>query len=134
MLPAPPKTEPVARPKVTSGQEGNQWYCGIKVNIGVDKDSGPIHSVETTSANVHVINRAAQQLRSEEEVVYGDEGYQGNNKRPKISDKRITFGVAMRPVKRRVLPITQDGRLQDLIETANIHMRAKVKHPFRVIK
>ena len=134
MLPAPLKTEPLARPKDTSDQEGNQWYCGIKVNIGVDKDSGPIHSVETTSANVHVINRAAQQLRSEEEVVYGDESYQGNNKRPKISDKRITFWVAMRPVKRRVLPITQDGRLQDLIETAHIHMRAKVKHPFRVIK
>jgi transposase, IS5 family len=134
MLPAPPKTEPVARPKVTSGQESNQWYCGIKVNIGVDKDSGPIHSVETTSANVHVINRAAQPLRSEEEVVYGDEGYQGNDKRPKISDKRITFVVAMRPVKRRVLPITQDGQLQDLIETTKIHIRAKVKHPFRIIK
>ena len=44
------------------------------------------------------------------------------------------FRVAMRPGKRRVLPDTPDGRLQDLIETAKAHVRAKVEHPFRVIK
>jgi IS5 family transposase len=49
----------------------------MKVHIGVDKDSGLIHSVETTSANVHDITRAAQLLHGEEEVVYGDAGYQG---------------------------------------------------------
>ena len=40
----------------------------------------------------------------------------------------------MRPGKRRSLPDTPDGRLQDLIETAKAHIRSKVEHPFRVIK
>ena len=64
------------------------------------------------------ITRAAQLLHGEEEVVYGDAGYQGIEKRPEISDKTITFRVAIRPGKRRALPNTQDGRLQDLMETA----------------
>ena len=42
--------------------------------------------------------------------------------------------MAMRPGKRRALPETPDGKLQDLIETAKAHIRSKVEHPFRVIK
>ena len=67
-------------------------------------------------------------------MVYGDAGYQGIEKRPEISDKKITFRVAMRPGKGREPPNTQDGRLQDLAETAKAHIRAKAEHPFRVIK
>ena len=86
--------------------KGNQWYfrlggCayGMKVNIAVDKGSGLIQPVETTSANVHDITRVAQLLQGEEEVVYGDAGYQGIEKRPEISGRSITFRVAMRPGK-----------------------------------
>lgn len=106
----------------------------MKVHDGVDKDCGLIHSVETTSANVHDITRAAQLLHGEEEVVYGCASYQGIEKRPEISDKKITFRVAMRSGKRQALPNTQDGRLKDLVETDKAHIRAKVEQPFRVIK
>ena len=88
------------------------------MHIGVDKESGLIHRVETTSANVRTITRVAQLLHGEEVVVYGDAGYQGIEKRPEISDKRITFRVTMRPEKWRALPNTQVGRLQDLVEAA----------------
>ena len=115
-------------------KKGNQWYFGMKVHTGVDKDSGLIHSVETTSANEHDITRAAQLLHGDEEVVYGDAGYQGIEKRAEMAGKSITFRVAMRPGKRRVLPDTTEGRLLDLVETAKAHIRAKVEHPFRVIK
>ena len=40
----------------------------------------------------------------------------------------------MRPGKRRALPDTPEGRVDDLIETAKAHFSAKVEHPFRVIK
>ena len=53
-------------PEMHQTKKGNQWYFGMKVHIGVDKDSGLIHSVETTSANVHDITRAAQLLHGEE--------------------------------------------------------------------
>ena len=115
-------------------KKGNQWYFGMKVHAGVDKDSGLIHSVVVTAANVHDLTPAAELLHGDEEVVYGDAGYQGIAKRPEMAGAAAEFRVAMRPGKRRSLPDTPDGRLQDLIETAKAHIRAKVEHPFRVIK
>ena len=114
--------------------KGNQWYFGMKVHIGVDKDTGLIHSVETTAANVHDITQAADLLPGDEKVVYADAGYRGIEKREEMVDKSIEFRVAMRPGKRRALPDTHEGRLQDLVEAAKAHIRAKVEHPFRVIK
>ena len=100
----------------------------------MDNDSGLIHSVVTTAANVHNLTPAGELLHGEEKVVYADSGYQGIAKRPEIADKSMEFRVAMRPGKRRALPDTPDGKLQDLVETAKAHIRAKGEHPFRVIK
>ena len=115
-------------------RKGKQWYFGMKVHVGVDKDNGLIHSIETTSANVHDLTPAAELLHGEETVVYADSGYQGIEKREEMKGKSIGFRVAMRPGKRRALPDTPEGRLDDLIETAKAHIRAKGEHPFRVIK
>jgi IS5 family transposase len=64
-------------PEMHQSRKGNQWYYGMKVHIGVDKDSGLIHSVVTTAANVHDLTPAAELLHGDEEVVYADAGYQG---------------------------------------------------------
>jgi IS5 family transposase len=100
----------------------------------MDKGSGLIHSVVVTAANVHDLTPAADLLHGDEEIVYGDAGYQGIAKRPEMDGTKAEFRVAMRPGKRRVLPDTPEGKLQDLIETAKAHIRSKVEHPFRVIK
>jgi IS5 family transposase len=129
-------------PDMHQTQKGNQWYyrcaegCayGMKVHIGVDAESGLIHSVQTTAANVHDLTPAAELLHGEETVVYADAGYQGIGKRPEMAGKAIEFRVAMRPGKRRVLPDTAEGRLLNLIEMAKAHIRAKGEHPFRVVK
>jgi transposase, IS5 family len=119
-------------PEMHQTKKGNQWYFGMKVHAGVDKDSGLIHSVVLTAANVHDLTPAAELLHGDEEVVYGDAGYQGIAKRPEMAGKSTEFRVAMRPGKRRALPDTPEGRMQDLIETAKAHIRSKVEHPFRV--
>jgi hypothetical protein len=127
-----------------------QWYhrCaegfayGLKVHnryaeakgYGVDSESGLIHSVETTAANVHDLTPASDLLHGEETLVAADAGYQGIEKRDEMKGRGIGFRVAMRPGKRRVLPDTPEGRLDDLVETAKAHIRAKGEHPFRVIK
>jgi IS5 family transposase len=121
-------------PEIHQTKKGNQWYFGMKVHIGVDKDTGLIHSVETTAANVHDLTPAAELLHGEETVVYADAGYQGIEKRAEMEGKGIGFRVAMRPGKRRALPYTPEGRVDDLIETAKAHIRAKVEHSFRVMK
>ena len=128
--------------KVTSGITASWCYVyGMKVHNcfaeakgkGVDKDTGLIHSVETTAANVHDITKAADLLYGEVKVVYADAGYRGIEKREEMAGKSIEFRVAMRPGKYRALPDTHEGRLQDLVEAAKAHICAKAEHPFRVI-
>jgi IS5 family transposase len=129
-------------PELHQTKKRNQWYYrfaegfayGMKVHIGVDKDNGLIHSVETTSANVHDLTPAAELLHGGETVVYADAGYQGIEKRPEMEGKDIGFRVAMRPGKRRALPNTPEVRLDDLVESAKAHIRTKGEHQFRVIK
>lgn len=129
-------------PEMHQTKKGNQWYYrfmegfayGMKMHIGVDKDNGLIHSVETNAANVHDLTPAAELLHGEEKVVYEDAGYQGIEKIPEMEGKKAMFSVAMHPCKRRVLPDTEEGRLLDLVELAKAHVRAKVEHPFRVMK
>jgi len=104
------------------------------VHIGVDKDSGLIYSVVTTAANVQDLIPAAELLHGDEEVVYGDAGYQGIGKRPELAGYSAVFRVAIRPCIRRAPPDTPDGRMQALIEAAKAHVRVKVEHPFRVIR
>lgn len=84
-----------------------------EVHASVDKDSGLIHSVLVTAANVHDLTPAAELLHGDEEVVYCDARYQGIAKRPEMAAKTMKFRVAIRPGKRRGLPDTPEGKLQD---------------------
>ena len=54
----------------------------------MDKDSGLIHSVVVTAANVHDLTPATELLHGDEEVVYSDAGYQGIGKRPQMASTR----------------------------------------------
>jgi IS5 family transposase len=108
--------------------EGSAY--GMKVYIGVDTDSGLIHSIETTAANVLDLTPPAELLHGQETVVYADFGYQGVEKRQEMQGKGVGFRVAMRPGKRRALPDTPEGRLDDLIESAKAHIGAKGEHHF----
>jgi len=137
LIAAPSSTKNEKRerdPEMHQTKKGNQWYFGMKVHIGMDKDSGLIHSVETTAANVHDLTPAAELLHGEEEVVYADAGYQGIEKREEMEGKATTFRTAMRPGKRKLLPKTAEGWVDEWCERAKAHIRAKVEHPFRVIK
>ena len=61
-------------PEMHQAKKGNQWYFEMKVHIGVDKDTGLIHAVETTAAHVHDLTPAAALLHGQEKVVYPDAG------------------------------------------------------------
>ena len=80
----------------------NQWYFGMKAHIGVDADSGLVHTVRGTSGNVSDIAEANTMLHGSESEAFGDAGYQGVEKRPDASE-HVTWHVAMRPGKRKAL-------------------------------
>jgi len=101
----------------------------------VDADSGLVHTVRGTSGNVSDVVEANSLLHGLETDVFADAGYQGAHKRPDAKEG-VTWHVAMRPGKRRALdkenkPI---DALIEQVEKIKASIRAKVEHPFRVIK
>ena len=115
-------------------KKGNQWHFGMKAHIGVDADSGLTHTLVTTAANVSDITQAHALLHGDETTAFGEAGYQGVERRQEIEKSAVTWHVALRPGKRRKLPDTKAGRLREQLEKLKASVRAKVEHPFHVVK
>jgi len=115
-------------------KKGNQWHFGMKAHIGVDADSGLTHTLVTTAANVSDITQAHALLHGDETTAFGDAGYQGVERRQENEKSAVTWHVALRPGKRRTLPDTKTGRLREQLEKLKASVRAKVEHPFHVVK
>ena len=121
-------------PEMHSSKKGNQWYFGMKAPIGVDAESGLVHTVRGTAGHVSDIGEANTLLHGQETVAFGDAGYQGIEKRLDAK-ARVTWHVAMRPGKRRALNKENEAdAMIDKAEKLKAAIRAKVEHPFRVIK
>ena len=122
-------------PDMHQSKKGNQWFFGMKAHIGVDAESGLVHTVQGTAGNVNDVVEANSLLHGEETVVFTDAGYQGADKRPDAKPG-VTWHVAMRPGKRRTLDTENKlaDALLDKAERIKAGVRAKVEHPFRVIK
>jgi len=121
-------------PEMKQSKKGNQWYFGMKAHIGVDAESGLVHTVRGTTGSTNDVTEANALLHGDETEAFGDAGYQGADKR---SDARpqVRWNIAMRPGRRRALDRSRESnRLIDELERLKASIRAKVEHPFRVIK
>ena len=121
-------------PEMKQSKKGNQWFFGMKAHIGVDAESGLVHSVLGTSGNVSEVVMANSLLHGEEDVVFADSGYRGAAKRPDAKPG-VDWQIARRPSSRK--PFENEGELGqiiDEIEYLKASVRAKVEHAFRVIK
>ena len=120
-------------PQMHQTKKGNQWHFGMKAHIGVDADSGLVHTVIGTAAHACDVTQGHGLLHGEETAVFADAGYQGAVKRPEAT--AVDWHVAMRPGKRRALNKHLPwGSLLDKAEQLKASVRTKVEHPFRVIK
>ncbi|WP_240348188.1 IS5 family transposase [Methylomonas sp. EFPC1] len=61
-------------PEMHSSKKGNQWFFGSKFHIGVDRETGLVHTLKVTSGNVSDIAEAVSLLHGEEQFVHGDAG------------------------------------------------------------
>lgn len=116
-------------PDMHQTRKGNEWHFGMKMHIGVDDALGVIHSIETTAANAHDITQTTRLLNGTERRVWGDAGYLGIEKRDEAQRLNVDWFIAARPGKRKTL----NGTAAKL-ETLKASVRAKVEHPFRIIK
>ena len=124
-------------PEMHQTRKGNQWYFGMKAHAGVDADSGLVHTVTATAANAHDITQAHALLHGQESDVFADSGYRGVQKREEILTRHpdVNWHIAMMPGKRKALKKdTAMGAMLDKLEQTKARIRAKVEHPFRVIK
>ena len=109
----------------------------MKCHIGVDAGSGLVHTITVTAANEHDMSQAAKLFREDDEVVYGDSGYLGVQKRPEITNNehfsQIDFRINRRPGS---LPKISDNAIdwERYIENRKSSVRCKVEHAFRIIK
>ena len=106
----------------------------MKAHIGVDAESGLVHTVRGTSGHVSDIAEANSLLHGNESVAFGDAGYQGIEKRPDAKAEGI-WHVAIRPGKRKALDKDNEAdAMIDQAEKLKAGIRAKVEHALRVIK
>ena len=116
IIEAPPSTKNRSGerdPEMHQTKKGNQWHFGMKAHIGVDSETGLVHSVSTTAANVHDVTEAHNLLHGGETVVWCDAGYHGVHKRLDNLGREIDWQVAMRPGKRRQLEPGSDEALAE---------------------
>jgi transposase, IS5 family len=119
-------------PEMHQTKKGNQWHFGMKAHIGVDADSGLVHTVTTTPANEADVEEVEFLLHGKEQVVHADAGYAGAQTR--VNRKALRWEIA---AKRGRIKAMKEGRAKraiEKLERRKASIRARVEHPFRVIK
>lgn len=126
-------------PDMHSVKKGNQWYFGERLHIGADAGTGYVHSVEVTAANVSERDVVPGLVRDDDEVVYGDAGYTGMDKREEIKNDPHLSGVEWRvnkqkPYRKNKWKPGEGTRWHRHMERQKSRVRSKVEYPFLIIK
>jgi len=122
-------------PKMHQVKKGNQWYFGERVHTGVDAGTGYIHSVEVTAANVNERDVVPQLVRKDDEVVYGDAGYCGIEKRKDIKQdehlSKIDWRVnTQKPYRKNAWKPGPGTQWYNYMEYQKSRVRSKVENLF----
>ena len=123
-------------PQMHQTKKGNQWHFGMKAHIGVDAQSGLVHSVSGTAANVADIAQTHVLLHGQEKAAFADAGYLGVEKREEILSQcpGVEWHVA---AKRGKIKAMTEGAIKELtqqLEKLKAQVRARVEHPFHILK
>jgi IS5 family transposase len=116
-------------PEMHQTKKGNQWYFGLKAHIGVDAKEGHVHSVATSAANVADMHMLPDLLHGEERKVWGDAGYQGQTEAIKEAAPKAQDMTCRRTKFKDYV-----DELQKKKNRSKSSVRAKVEHPFRIVK
>jgi IS5 family transposase len=141
IISAPSSTKNRARkrdPEMHQTKKGNAWHHGMKIHSGVDAGSGYVHTITATAANVHDVTEASHLIREDDEVVYGDSGYIGLDKRVEIQSdghlSSIEYRINARPSSRKTSGSYKGINCEKQIEKRKSSTRCKVEHPFLIVK
>ena len=116
-------------PAMSSSKKGNQWYFGMKAHIGVDAESGLVHTAGVTTGKVHDAKVMANLIREDDTAVYGDKGYASDKRKHAAEEAGVLWAVKEKAKPGRSLTKRQRARNRRFGK-----VRAKVEHVFRVLK
>lgn len=116
-------------PQMSQTKKGNQWFFGMKAHIGVDAQSGIVHTLETTAAKVNDRKPFKKLLHGDERAIFGDKGYFKTEDKREARNKGILWAVSDRGKANHPLSSSQRKRNRKFS-----CVRSKVEHPFGVIK
>ena len=132
LIAASPSTKNKAQkrdPEMSSSKKGNQWYFGMKAHIGVDAESGLVHTAGVTTGKVHDAKVMDNLIREDDRAVYGDKGYASDVKKRAAEEAGVLWAVKEKAKPGRDLTKRQRARNRRFGK-----VRAKVEHVFRVLK
>ena len=123
-------------PEMHQTKKGNQWHFGMKAHIGADAQSGLVHTVVGTAANVSDISQTHELLHGEEKTVHADAGYIGVEKREEIIGEHdgLDWRIAAKRGKIKAMPESWVKDLTQGFEKLKAQVRALVEHPFHIVK
>ena len=119
-------------PEMHQAKKGTSGIFGMKAHIAVDADSGLVHTVTTTAANEADVEQIADLLHDKEQHVWADSGYRGAQSR--VDREELQWHIAARPSDIAKMPEGRAKKRLQKKEHRKASIRAKVEHPFRVIK
>ena len=122
-------------PEMHQGRKGKNWHFGMKAHIGVGAGSGLVHTAAFTPANASNVSMAHALVREDDGFCYADSGYTGVSKRPEVagddSISGIDWVVAEKPSRIKRM---EGLAFEHDIEGRKASVRAKVGHPFLIVK
>ena len=122
-------------PATHQAKKDNQLHFRMKAHVGVNADSGLVYTAVGTTANVSDVPQAHALVHGGALNVFADVGYQGGETREDMQGMQTGWHVRMRSGKCRELSKSKPAaNVVDQIERAKARIRAKVEHPFRVVK
>ncbi len=128
--PSSTKNKDKARdPEMHSTRKNNQYFFGMKLHVGADVNSGVVHSLTTTPANVADITELPQLLRDTDQVIFGDAGYTSDSYKRGARHLGLRWCVNYKRKRGKNLSATQKKR-----NRKQSSVRARVEHHFRIIK
>lgn len=117
-------------PEMSSTRKNNKWHFGAKGHIGVQaKGKAIIHSTAFTTAKDHDIKMLEKLQHGEEKALFGDSAYSRTKDKQQARASGLYYGIQDRGRRKHPLSWAQKKK-----NRRHRSLRAKVEHPFRVIK
>lgn len=116
-------------PEMSSTKKGNEWYFGMKAQVGTDSSSGLVHTVVCTTASIHDSQEFDELLHGDELEIYGDKAYASESKKQRYQSEGKIWNVARKSSRSR--PLSERDKLWNKKRNK---VRAKGEHAFGVVK